>query len=59
MSDCHGRKFLDTIRGKQVVIYGKNFRGASLKQQNSKGDYILNAYICENHIVVGLHRLED
>lgn len=56
----HGRKFLDTLAEKQVVIDGKKLRGGtSPKQRGTKGDYIMNAYVSENHIVVGQQRLRD
>ena len=55
----HGRKFLDTLAEKQVVIDGKKLRGTSPKQPGTKGDYIMNAYVSENHIVVGQQRLQD
>ena len=55
----HGRKFLDTLAEKQVVIDGKKLRGTSPKQHGTKGDYIMNAYVSENHIVVGQQRLKD
>ena len=55
----HGRKFLDTLSEKQVVIDGKKLRGTSPKQHGTKGDYIMNAYVSENHIVVGQQRLKD
>ena len=55
----HGRKFLDTLSEKQVVIDGKKLRGTSPKQHGTKGDYIMNAYVSENHMVVGQQRLKD
>lgn len=55
----HGRKFLDTLAEKQVVIDGKKLKGTSPKQRGTKGDYIMNAYVSENHIVVGQQRLQD
>lgn len=55
----HGRKFLDTLAEKQVVIDGKKLRGTAPKQRGTNGDYIMNAYVSENHIVVGQQRLED
>lgn len=55
----HGRKFLDTLAEKQVVIDGKKLRGTSPRQGGTKGDYIMNAYVSENHIVVGQQRLKD
>ncbi|MDE7096263.1 MAG: ISAs1 family transposase, partial [Muribaculaceae bacterium] len=55
----HGRKFLDTLAEKQVVIDGKKLRGTSPKQRGTKGDYIMNAYVSENHLVMGQQRLKD
>lgn len=55
----YGRKFLDTLAEKQVVIDGKKLRGTSPKQCGTKGDYIMNAYVSENHIVVGQQHLKD
>lgn len=55
----HGRKFLDTLVEQQVIIDGKKLRGASPRQGGTKGDYIMNAYVSENHIVVGHQRLHD
>lgn len=55
----YGRKFLDTLAEKQVVLDGKKLRGTSPRQKGTKGDYIMNAYVSENHIVVGQQRLKD
>ena len=55
----HGRKFIDTLAEKQIVIDGKKLRGTSPKQRGTKGDYIMNAYVSENHIVLGQLRLKD
>lgn len=55
----YGRRFLDTLAEKQVVIDGKKLRGTSPKNRGTKGDYIMNAYVSENHIVVGQQRLKD
>lgn len=55
----HDRKFLDTLAEKQVFIDGKKLRGTSPEQRGTKGDYIMNAYVSENHIVAGQQRLED
>lgn len=55
----HGRRFLDTLAEKQIVIDGKKPRGTSPRQGGTKGDYIMNAYVSENHIVVGQQRLKD
>ena len=55
----YGRRFLDTLSEKQVVIDGKKLRGTAPKQGHTKGDYIMNAYVSENHLVVGQQRLKD
>lgn len=55
----HGRRFLDSLAEKQVVIDGKKLRGASPRSKGSKGDYILNAFVSENHIMVGQVPLKD
>ncbi len=50
----YGRQFLDTLAQRQIVIDGKKLRGTSPRQGGTKGDYIMNAYVSENHIVVEL-----
>jgi len=55
----HGRKFLDTLAEKQVVIDGKKLRGVAPKQSGTKGDYLMNAYVSENHIMIGQLQLKD
>lgn len=55
----YGRRFLDTLAEKQVVIDGKKLRGTSPKLKGSKGDYLMNAYVSENHIMIGQLRLKD
>lgn len=56
---CYGRSFLDSLKEKQVVIDGKKLRGASPKSRGTHGDYILNAYASENHIMIGQVPLKD
>ena len=55
----YGRRFLDTLAEKQVVIDGKKLRGTSPKLNGTKGDYLMNAYVSENHIMIGQIRLKD
>lgn len=55
----HGRKFLDPLAEKQVVIDGKKLRGTSPKTGGTKGDYLMNAYVSENHIMIGQLQLKD
>lgn len=56
---AYGRQFLDTLAEKQVVIDGKKLRGTAPKINGTKGDYLMNAYVSENHIMIGQLRLKD
>lgn len=56
---AYGRQFLDALAEKQVVIDGKKLRGTSPKQKGTKGDYLMNAFVSENHLVIGQSRLRD
>lgn len=49
----HGRSFLSSLGEKQVAIDGKKTRGASPRTTGTQGDYILSAYVTENHLLVG------
>ena len=49
----HGRSFLSSLGEKQVAIDGKKLRGASPRTTGTRGDYILSAYVTENHLLVG------
>ena len=55
----YGRNFLDTLAEKQVVIDGKKLRGTSPKSKGTKGDYIMNAYVSENHMTIAQLQLKD
>ena len=55
----HGRTFLASLGEKQVIIDGKKLRGTKPRSRGTKGDYIMNAYVSENHIMVGQIPLED
>lgn len=55
----YGRGFLDSLAEKQIVIDGKKLRGTSPKLRGTKGDYLMNAFVSENHIVVGQLQLKD
>lgn len=55
----YGRTFLDTLAEKQVVIDGKKLRGTSPKSRGTKGDYLMNAYVAENHLLIAQLPLED
>ena len=56
---AYGRKFLDTLAEKQVVIDGKKLRGTAPKLNGTKGDYLMNAFVSENHIMIGQLQLKD
>ena len=55
----HGRSFLSDLNEKQIAIDGKQLRGSRPKARGSKGDYIMNAYVTENHLLVGQEALMD
>lgn len=54
-----GRDLLDTLREKQVVIDGKKLRGTSPKSKGAKGNYLMNAFVSENHLLVAQEPLTD
>ncbi len=56
---AQGRKFFDTLVEKQVILDGKNLRDTSLKLHGTKGDYLMNAYVSENHLTIGQLCLKD
>ena len=55
----HGRSFLSSLDEKQVAIDGKKLRGTSPRATGSRGDYILSAYVTENHLLVGQEAVTD
>lgn len=55
----HGRPFLSSLDEKQVAIDGKKLRGASPRTTGTQGDYILSAYVTENHLLVGQESVTD
>lgn len=56
---AHGRSFLDSLAEKQIVIDGKKLRGSAPKTGPNKGDYIMNAFVSENHLYIGQLALKD
>lgn len=42
-----------------MIIDGKKLRGTAPKLNGTKGDYLMNAYVGENHIMIGQLRLKD
>ena len=55
----HGRSFLSSLDEKQVAIDGKRLRGASPRTTGTQGDYILSAYVTENHLLAGQESVTD
>ena len=55
----HGRSFLSSLGEKRVAIDGKKLRGASPRANGTRGDYILGAYVTENHLLVGQESVTD
>ena len=43
----------------RVVIDGKKLRGTNPTARGTKGDYILNAFVSENHLLIGQMALQD
>ena len=54
-----GKALLDTLAEKQVVIDGKKLRGTSPRSRGTKGDYLMNAFVSENRIIVGQSIVKD
>lgn len=54
-----GRNLLDTLREKQVVIDGKKLRGTSPRSKGTKGNYLMNAFVSENQLLVAQESLTD
>ena len=55
----HGRSFQSSLGEKRVAIDGKKLRGASPRTNGTRGDYILGAYVTENHLLVGQESVTD
>ena len=54
-----GKQFLESLAEKQIVIDGKKLRGSNPTAKGTKGDYVLNAFVSENHILIGQVALKD
>lgn len=55
----YGKQFLDTCVEKQIAIDGKKLRGTQPKSRGTNGDYLLNAFVCENQMVIGQLPVKD
>ena len=54
-----GRALLDTLAEKQIVIDGKKLKGTSPRSRGTKGDYLMNAFVSENRLLVGQSIVND
>lgn len=55
----YGKQFLDSCVEKQIAIDGKKLRGTQPKSRGTDGDYIMNAFVCENQMVIGQLPVKD
>lgn len=53
-----GKQFLLSLAEKQIVIDGKKLQGANPTARGTKGDHVLNAFISENHLLIGQSSFE-
>lgn len=54
-----GKALLDTLAEKQIVIDGKKLRGTNPRSRGTKGDYLMNAFVSENRLIVGQSIVKD
>ncbi len=55
----YGKQFLESLAEKQIAIDGKKQRGVRPKEKGTKGEYLLNAYVTENHLMIAQLPLQD
>lgn len=54
-----GKQFLTSLAEKQIVIDAKKLCGTNPTSRGTKGDYLLNAFVSENHLLIGQLSLTD
>ncbi len=54
-----GKQFLESLAEKQIVIDGKKLCGANPTARGTQGDYLLNAFVSENHLLIGQVALKN
>lgn len=54
-----GRALLDTLAEKQIVIDGKKLRGTQPRSRGTQGDYLMNAFVSENRLIIGQSLVND
>lgn len=55
----HGQAILDILAYKQISLDGKKLRGVTPHSKGTSGLFIVNAWVGENRLCVGQHKVED
>jgi predicted transposase YbfD/YdcC len=55
----YGKELLSIVAEKQICIDGKKLRGVTPTKRGNQGLYILNAWVSENRLCIGQHKVED
>lgn len=56
---AYGQAILSCLAEKQIALDGKKLKGSSPTSKGNAGLYILNAWVSENSICVGQHKVGD
>ena len=57
--DQHGKALLDVLADKQIALDGKKLRGVDPHSKGMSGLFIVNAWVGENRLCIGQHRVDD
>ena len=55
----HGKALLDILAHKQIALDGKKLRGVTPHSKGMSGLFIVNAWVGENRLCIGQHRVDD
>ena len=55
----HGKALLDVLAHKQIALDGKKLRGVTPHSKGMSGLFIVNAWVGENRLCIGQHRVDD
>jgi predicted transposase YbfD/YdcC len=55
----HGNTLLKVLADKQIALDGKKLRGVTPHSKGTSGLFIVNAWVGENRLCVGQHKVED
>lgn len=55
----HGQAILDILAHKQIALDGKKLRGVTPHSKGTSGLFIVNAWVSENRLCIGQHKVED